>query len=48
MKKTYIIPEIEVVKIRANQQLLAGSPGLNGEYGGGTILAPAYEPESDF
>ena len=40
MKKTYMNPEMEVVVIKAEQQLLAGSPGLGGEYGGGGILAP--------
>ena len=36
MKKTYKNPEIEVVKIASKSQMLAGSPGLGGEYGGGT------------
>ena len=32
MKKTYIIPEMEVVKLKAYNQLLAGSPkGISSE-----------------
>lgn len=42
MKKTYMIPQMDVVKIESHQ-LMAGSPGLEGEYGGGTILAPGVE-----
>ena len=30
---------MEVVDIKANTQLLAGSPGLGGNYGGGGILS---------
>lgn len=41
MKKTYIIPSMEVVRIQT-QQMLASSPKLGGEYGGGTILAPEF------
>ena len=44
MKKIYFAPQIEVVEIEKNVQLLAGSnPQLGGEYGGGTILAPELE-----
>ena len=39
MKKKYINPTMEVVDIKANTQLLAGSPGLGGNYGGGGILS---------
>ena len=49
MKKTYIIPELEVVRIQT-QQMLAASvpPELSGQsYEGETILAPGMEdPES--
>ncbi len=43
MKKTYINPTMKVVNIKTNTQLLAGSPGLSGEYGGGTILSREFE-----
>ncbi len=36
MKKTYINPNIEVVKLNMHQQMLSGSPGLGGQYSGGT------------
>jgi len=36
MKKTYKNPEIEVIKVVSKSQMLAGSPGIGGEYGGGT------------
>ena len=32
MKKEYINPEIEVVELQITQQIMAGSPGLGGEY----------------
>lgn len=38
MKKTYIIPTLEVVKIQTTT-ILAGSPGLTGTYTGGTVLS---------
>lgn len=42
MKKTYITPELEVVRIQT-QQLLAASPELSGKpYEGGDVLAPGY------
>ena len=47
MKKTYINPEIEVVKIQT-QQMLAGSPGLGGEYGGGTPESREDNDEYDW
>ena len=28
MKKTYIVPAMEIVRIATKQQMLAGSPGL--------------------
>ena len=45
MKKTYINPELEVIKI-ATQQMLAASTELldTGSYDGGEIFAP----ENDF
>lgn len=46
MKKTYKNPEIEVIKVASKSQMLAGSPGLGGEYGGGT--PEGHEMDSDF
>ena len=46
MKKTYINPKMIVVEIN-HQTLLAGSPGLGGNYGGGTILAPEQSIDDD-
>ena len=34
MKKEYINPTIAVVLLQTKQQLMAGSPGLGGEYDG--------------
>jgi hypothetical protein len=48
MKKTYIIPELEVILEETSQQLLAASvlPKLSGStYGGETILAPGMDSE---
>jgi len=38
MKKTYIIPTLQVVKIQTTQ-FIAASPGLTGTYTGGTVLS---------
>ena len=38
MKKTYMIPTLQVVKIQPSR-ILAGSPELTGTYGGGQILS---------
>lgn len=48
MKKTYIIPELEVVCIQTQLMLAASVPQLSGEdYEGEKILAPGMEdPES--
>ena len=48
MKKTYINPEMEVVKIAAKVQIMAGSPELGGEFGGGTPEGREYEEFADF
>ena len=45
MKKTYIIPEMETIDLKINQQLLAGS---NPPVGGSTsnpsdLLAPSFD-----
>lgn len=45
MKKQYKNPTMEVVNIKANTQLLAGSPGLGDEYGGGSILSREFDDE---
>ena len=47
MKKTYINPKLEVVKMKMNQYLMAGSPdGVNKELGSGDPLG--REDEYDF
>ena len=38
MKKKYMIPTTEVVKIESHK-IMAGSPTLSGEYDGGGILS---------
>jgi hypothetical protein len=38
MKKTYMIPTLQVVKIQPSR-ILAGSPELTGTYTGGTVLS---------
>lgn len=47
MKKTYFAPEMEIVDIKANQQLLAGSaPALGGDLeGGDPILSPELDED---
>ena len=48
-KRAYSSPEAVVVRIQS-VQLLAGSPMLGGDYGGGTVLAPAedfFESDND-
>ena len=42
MKKKYINPAMEIVKIET-QQVIAGSPGLGGEYGGGSVLSREFD-----
>lgn len=37
MKKQYMHPEMKEIKIQS-QQIMAGSPILGGEYGGGNVL----------
>jgi len=46
MKKEYINPVLEVVKIEYNH-FLASSPELGGEYGGGQVLSPSFDPEPE-
>ena len=45
MKKTYMSPEMDVIELKNQQQLLAGStPTLGGNLGGSDpILAPEYD-----
>ena len=49
MKKTYIIPELEVVRIETQQMLAASGPELSGKAyeGGDIILAPGMEDPED-
>lgn len=45
MKKIYMSPSMDVIELKNEQMLLAGStPSLGSEYSGGDILAP----ESNF
>jgi len=47
MKKTYMIPTLQVVKIQTTQ-FIAASPGLTGTYTGGKVLSrEANFSESD-
>ena len=48
MKKIYKEPVMEVVKIKYNNQLLAGSPTLGGEFGGGIPESRESGFEDDF
>ena len=44
MKKTYINPAMDIVEIKAANQLLAGSVTLNGDLGiSDPILAPEFD-----
>ena len=48
MKKQYINPTIEIIDIKMDQHLLAGStPSLGGNYSGtgSDVLAPEYDFE---
>lgn len=48
MKKTYIIPELEVVRIETQQMLAASGPVLSDKpYESGEILAPGMEDPED-
>lgn len=46
MKKKYIIPQLQVVKI-ATQQMLASSPGIGGNYDGGPVYSPGMELDDE-
>lgn len=51
MKKTYINPTIEVIVLKNQQSLLAGSvqaPFGDGTLGGGNAAAPEYDFEEQF
>ena len=48
MKKTYLIPEIEVVKLNACQPIMTGSlPKSEDTVGSGDVLAPELDPDFD-
>ncbi len=48
MKKTYINPQIQVVVMKMNQQMLAGSPnGAYEEPGNGTQLSREFDFDFD-
>lgn len=40
MKKTYINPELVVVELQITQQIMTSSPGVGGQFNGGTPEAP--------
>ena len=48
MKKTYIIPEMEVVKIQMQQMLAASPTEVIEEVGGGSQLGRELDDELDF
>jgi hypothetical protein len=43
MKKTYFAPEMEIIEVKAQQTLLAGSVAKGGDYDGEGVCAPEYE-----
>lgn len=47
MKKEYKTPTMEVVNLKMESCLMAGSPGKGGEYGGGGILGREYDDDWD-
>ncbi|MBQ8153925.1 MAG: hypothetical protein IJ069_09655 [Prevotella sp.] len=47
MKKKYINPSMEVVKVDA-PQIMAGSPGKGGGYSGGSVLGHEYDSDDIF
>ena len=48
MKKIYNNPEIEVVELQMTQQIMAGSPGLGGNYDPSKpVLSPELELEDN-
>lgn len=50
MKKIYFNPKMEVVDLKINQQLLAGStdaPVGGGSQGNGNALAPGFDWDDD-
>ena len=48
MKKTYISPSMEIIKIASQTQMMAGSPGVGGDYNGGTVLSREYDDDMDW
>ena len=49
MKKTYINPELTVIKMKMNQHLLDGSPnGVNDQLGTGDPLGHELDDDLDF
>ena len=47
MKKTYKTPQMEVVKIQTNQQVLTASVPMNGQNAEGPGLSRSYDWEDD-
>ena len=49
MKKTYMTPKMEIIDIKTDQYLLAGSaPGLGGDLSGSDpILSPEFDTDDE-
>ena len=43
MKKTYFAPEMEIIEVKAQQTLLAGSVQMYGQDATEPAMAPEYE-----
>ena len=48
MKKTYINPVMEVIKIASQTQMMAGSPASFNNSGSGTINLTDEDPDDDY
>jgi hypothetical protein len=48
MKKTYITPELEVVKIASQIQMMAGSPASFDNHGSGSVNLTDEDPDDGY